>query len=193
MKRIARAVCGLFCALLLSLQAGGLPPVSAAEGDTADVIISVGRSNEYRYAIDILFRNISFIYSLESIAVNSRTGERYINSGRWLEQGGAPSPSFDVVVVNRSDTPISADTEFSAEDFAGCGADITVKRDRDGVLPAVAADSVMTAFELKTSAVFGLYPELSSYAGEKSIAATVTVDRADGTTTDGYPFRARKK
>ena len=92
-------------ALFLSLQMGFAAP-SSAHGEKIDVLISVGSEREYRYAIDIIFKNISFVYQLESIAVNSKTGERYVNSGKWLEQGGAPSPSFDVLVVNRSDTPI---------------------------------------------------------------------------------------
>ncbi len=182
----------LFFAFLLSLQMS--PAVlSAAQGDRADVLISVGKDKEYRYAIDILFKNVSFVYQLESIAVNSKTGERYVNSGRWLEQGGAPSPSLDVLVVNRSDTPVYSETVFFATDFYLCGADITVENDRDNVLPAVLLEAEKkTAYELRTSAVFGIYPELSTYKGVKSISATVKIDRADGTTTDGYPFRARK-
>lgn len=180
-------------ALFLSLQMGFAAP-SSAHGEKIDVLISVGSEREYRYAIDIIFKNISFVYHLESIAVNSKTGERYVNSGKWLEQGGAPSPSFDVLVVNRSDTPIHSETVFFAADFYLCGADITVKCDSDNVLPAVLLEAEKKiVYELRTSAVFGIYPELSSYEGEKNISATVKIDRADGMATDGYPFRARKK
>ena len=180
-------------ALLLSLRVG-FTVLSAATGDKTDVLISVGKDKEYRYAIDILFKNVSFVYHLESIAVNSKTGERYVNSGRWLEQGGAPSPSFDVLVVNRSDTPICSETAFFAEDFYLCGADITVKCDSDNVIPAVLLEAEKKiVYELRTSAVFGIYPELSSYEGEKNISATVKIDRADGMATDGYPFRARRQ
>ena len=180
-------------ALLLSLRVG-FTVLSAATGDKTDVLISVGKDKEYRYAIDILFKNVSFVYQLESIAVNSKTGERYVNSGRWLEQGGAPSPSFDVLVVNRSDTPICSETAFFAEDFYLCGADITVKNDMDHVLPAVLIEAEKkTVYELKTSAVFGIYPELSSCKGEKRISATVTIDRVGGMATDGNPFKARKQ
>ena len=180
-------------ALFLSLQMG-FTVLSAEHGDKADVLISVGRNTRYRYAVDILFKNVSFVYQLESIAVNARTGERYINSGRWLERGGAPSPSFDVLVINRSDTPIHTEAVFNATDFHLCGADVTVKNGRDNVLPAVLLEAEKkTVYELKTSAVFGIYPELSSCRGAKSISATVKIDRADGTTTDGYPFRARKQ
>ena len=153
-------------ALFLSLQMGFAAP-SSAHGEKIDVLISVGSEREYRYAIDILFKNISFVYHLESIAVNSKTGERYVNSGKWLEQGGAPSPSFDVLVVNRSDTPIHSETVFFAADFYLCGADITVKCDSDNVLPAVLLEAEKKiVYELRTSAVFGIYPELSSYEGE---------------------------
>lgn len=180
-------------ALFLSLQMGFTAP-SSAHGEKIDVLISVGSEREYRYAIDILFKNISFVYHLESIAVNSKTGERYVNSGKWLEQGGAPSPSFDVLVVNRSDTPIHSETVFFAADFYLCGADITVKSDSDNVLPAVLLEAEKKiVYELRTSAVFGIYPELSSYEGKKNISATVKIDRADGMATDGYPFRARKQ
>lgn len=180
-------------ALFLSLQMGFAAP-SSAHGEKIDVLISVGSEREYRYAIDILFKNISFVYQLESIAVNSKTGERYVNSGKWLEQGGAPSPSFDVLVVNRSDTPIHSETVFFAADFYLCGADITVKCDSDNVLPAVLLEAEKKiVYELRTSAVFGIYPELSSYEGKKNISATVKIDRADGMATDGYPFRARKQ
>ena len=180
-------------ALFLSLQMGFTAP-SSAHGEKIDVLISVGSEREYRYAIDIIFKNISFVYHLESIAVNSKTGERYANSGKWLEQGGAPSPSFDVLVVNRSDTPIHSETVFFAADFYLCGADITVKCDSDNVLPAVLLEAEKKiVYELRTSAVFGIYPELSSYEGEKNISATVKIDRADGMATDGYPFRARKQ
>lgn len=180
-------------ALFLSLQMGFAAP-SSAHGEKIDVLISVGKDKEYRYAIDILFKNISFVYHLESIAVNSKTGERYVNSGKWLEQGGAPSPSFDVLVVNRSDTPIHSETVFFAADFYLCGADITVKCDSDNVLPAVLLEAEKKiVYELRTSAVFGIYPELSSYEGEKNISATVKIDRADGMATDGYPFRARRQ
>ena len=180
-------------ALFLSLQMGFAAP-SSAHGEKIDVLISVGSEREYRYAIDILFKNISFVYQLESIAVNSKTGERYVNSGKWLEQGGAPSPSFDVLVVNRSDTPIHSETVFFAADFYLCGADITVKCDSDKVLPAVLLEAEKKiVYELRTSAVFGIYPELSSYEGKKNISATVKIDRADGMATDGYPFRARKQ
>lgn len=180
-------------ALFLSLQMGFTAP-SSAHGEKIDVLISVGSEREYRYAIDILFKNISFVYHLESIAVNSKTGERYVNSGKWLEQGGAPSPSFDVLVVNRSDTPIHSETVFFAADFYLCGADITVKCDSDNVLPAVLLEAEKKiVYELRTSAVFGIYPELSSYEGKKNISATVKIDRADGMATDGYPFRARKQ
>lgn len=180
-------------ALFLSLQMGFAAP-SSAHGEKIDVLISVGSEREYRYAIDILFKNISFVYHLESIAVNSKTGERYVNSGKWLEQGGAPSPSFDVLVVNRSDTPIHSETVFFAADFYLCGADITVKCDSDNVLPAVLLEAEKKiVYELRTSAVFGIYPELSSYEGKKNISATVKIDRADGMATDGYPFRARKQ
>ena len=180
-------------ALFLSLQMGFAAP-SSAHGEKIDVLISVGSEREYRYAIDILFKNISFVYHLESIAVNSKTGERYVNSGRWLEQGGAPSPSFDVLVVNRSDTPIHSETVFFAADFYLCGADITVKCDSDNVLPAVLLEAEKKiVYELRTSAVFGIYPELYSYEGKKNISATVKIDRADGMATDGYPFRARKQ
>lgn len=180
-------------ALFLSLQMGFAAP-SSAHGEKIDVLISVGSEREYRYAIDILFKNISFVYHLESIAVNSKTGERYVNSGKWLEQGGAPSPSFDVLVVNRSDTPIHSETVFFAADFYLCGADITVKCDSDNVLPAVLLEAEKKiVYELRTSAVFGIYPELSSYEGEKNISATVKIERADGMATDGYPFRARKQ
>lgn len=180
-------------ALFLSLQMGFAAP-SSAHGEKIDVLISVGSEREYRYAIDIIFKNISFVYHLESIAVNSKTGERYVNSGRWLEQGGAPSPSFDVLVVNRSDTPIHSETVFFAADFYLCGADITVKCDSDNVLPAVLLEAEKKiVYELRTSAVFGIYPELSSYEGKKNISATVKIDRADGMATDGYPFRARKQ
>lgn len=180
-------------ALFLSLQMGFAAP-SSAHGEKIDVLISVGSEREYRYAIDILFKNISFVYQLESIAVNSKTGERYVNSGKWLEQGGAPSPSFDVLVVNRSDTPIHSETVFFAADFYLCGADITVKCDSDNVIPAVLLEAEKKiVYELRTSAVFGIYPELSSYEGEKNISATVKIDRADGMATDGYPFRARKQ
>ena len=180
-------------ALFLSLQMGFAAP-SSAHGEKIDVLISVGSEREYRYAIDIIFKNISFVYQLESIAVNSKTGERYINSGKWLEQGGAPSPSFDVLVVNRSDTPIHSETVFFAADFYLCGADITVKCDSDNVLPAVLLEAEKKiVYELRTSAVFGIYPELSSYDGEKNISATVKIDRADGMATDGYPFRALKQ
>lgn len=180
-------------ALFLSLQMGFTAP-SSAHGEKIDVLISVGSEREYRYAIDILFKNISFVYHLESIAVNSKTGERYVNSGKWLEQGGAPSPSFDVLVVNRSDTPIHSETVFFAADFYLCGADITVKCDSDNVLPAVLLEAEKKIiYELRTSAVFGIYPELSSYEGKKNISATVKIDRADGMATDGYPFRARKQ
>ena len=194
MKKAAYAVCCFILALLFSLQVRQSFPVLAASEDKTDVIISVRRENRYSYAIDILFKNISFVYKLESVAVNSETGERYVNSGRWLEQGGASASSFDVDVVNRSDTPIRAETEFFAEDFYGCGAEITVKNNMEDVLPAVSLETAeKTVYELKTSAVFGTYPELSSYKGQKSISATVKIDRADGITTDGYPFRARKK
>ena len=180
-------------ALFLSLQMGFAAP-SSAHGEKIDVLISVGSEREYSYAIDIIFKNISFVYQLESIAVNSKTGERYVNSGKWLEQGGAPSPSFDVLVVNRSDTPIHSETVFFAADFYLCGADITVKCDSDNVLPAVLLEAEKKiVYELRTSAVFGIYPELSSYEGEKNISATVKIDRANGTTTDGYPFRTRKQ
>ena len=180
-------------ALFLSLQMGFTAP-SSAHGEKIDVLISVGSEREYRYAIDILFKNISFVYHLESIAVNSKTGERYVNSGKWLEQGGAPSPSFDVLVVNRSDTPIHSETVFFAADFYLCGADITVRCDSDNVLPAVLLEAEKKiVYELRTSAVFGIYPELSSYEGKKNISATVKIDRADGMATDGYPFRARKQ
>lgn len=180
-------------ALFLSLQMGFTAP-SSAHGDKIDVLISVGSEREYRYAIDIIFKNIAFVYQLESIAVNSKTGERYVNSGKWLEQGGAPSPSFDVLVVNRSDTPIHSETVFFAADFYLCGADITVKCDSDNVLPAVLLEAEKKiVYELRTSAVFGIYPELSSYEGKKNISATVKIDRADGMATDGYPFRARKQ
>ena len=180
-------------ALFLSLQMGFAAP-SSAHGEKIDVLISVGSEREYRYAIDILFKNISFVYHLESIAVNSKTGERYVNSGKWLEQGGAPSPSFDVLVVNRSDTPIHSETVFFAADFYLCGADITVKNDMDHVLPAVLIEAEKkTVYELKTSAVFGIYPELSSCKGEKRISATVTIDRVGGRATDGNPFKARKQ
>ncbi len=180
-------------ALFLSLQMGFAAP-SSAHGEKIDVLISVGSEREYRYAIDIIFKNISFVYQLESIAVNSKTGERYVNSGKWLEQGGAPSPSFDVLVVNRSDTPIHSETVFFAADFYLCGADITVKCDSDNVIPAVLLEAEKKiVYELRTSAVFGIYPELSSYEGKKNISATVKIDRADGMATDGYPFRARKQ
>ena len=180
-------------ALFLSLQMGFTAP-SSAHGEKIDVLISVGSEREYRYAIDIIFKNISFVYQLESIAVNSKTGERYVYSGKWLEQGGAPSPSFDVLVVNRSDTPIHSETVFFAADFYLCGADITVKCDSDNILPAVLLEAEKKiVYELRTSAVFGIYPELSSYEGEKNISATVKIDRADGMATDGYPFRARKQ
>lgn len=180
-------------ALFLSLQMGFAAP-SSAHGEKIDVLISVGSEREYSYAIDIIFKNISFVYQLESIAVNSKTGERYVNSGKWLEQGGAPSPSFDVLVVNRSDTPIHSETVFFAPDFYLCGADITVKCDSDNVIPAVLLEAEKKiVYELRTSAVFGIYPELSSYEGEKNISATVKIDRADGMATDGYPFRARKQ
>ena len=180
-------------ALFLSLQMGFAAP-SSAHGEKIDVLISVGSEREYRYAIDIIFKNTSFVYHLESIAVNSKTGERYVNSGKWLEQGGAPSPSFDVLVVNRSDTPIHSETVFFAADFYLCGADITVKCDSDNVLPAVLLEAEKKiVYELRTSAVFGIYPELSSYEGKKNISATVKIDRADGMATDGYPFRARKQ
>jgi hypothetical protein len=180
-------------ALFLSLQMGFAAP-SSAHGEKIDVLISVGSEREYRYAIDIIFKNISFVYQLESIAVNSKTGERYVNSGKWLEQGGAPSPSFDVLVVNRSDTPIHSETVFFAADFYLCGADITVKCDSDNVLPAVLLEAEKKiVYELRTSAVFGIYPELSSYEGEKNISAMVKIDRADGMATDGYPFRARRQ
>lgn len=180
-------------ALFLSLQMGFAAP-SSAHGEKIDVLISVGSEREYRYAIDIIFKNISFVYQLESIAVNSKTGERYVNSGKWLEQGGAPSPSFDVLVVNRADTPIHSETVFFAADFYLCGADITVKCDSDNVIPAVLLEAEKKiVYELRTSAVFGIYPELSSYEGEKNISATVKIDRADGMATDGYPFRARKQ
>ncbi len=180
-------------ALFLSLQMG-FAALSSAHGEKIDVLISVGSEREYRYAIDIIFKNISFVYQLESIAVNSKTGERYVNSGKWLEQGGAPSPSFDVLVVNRSDTPIHSETVFFAADFYLCGADITVKCDSDNVLPAVLLEAEKKiVYELRTSAVFGIYPELSSYDGEKNISATVKIDRADGMATDGYPFRARRQ
>ena len=172
----------------------GFAAPSSAHGEKIDVLISVGSEREYSYAIDIIFKNISFVYQLESIAVNSKTGERYVNSGKWLEQGGAPSPSFDVLVVNRSDTPIHSETVFFAVDFYLCGADITVKCDSDNVLPAVLLEAEKkTVYELRTSAVFGIYPELSSYEGEKNISATVKIDRADGMATDGYPFRARRQ
>ena len=180
-------------ALFLSLQMGFAAP-SSAHGEKIDVLISVWSEREYRSAIDIIFKNISFVYQLESIAVNSKTGERYVNSGKWLEQGGAPSPSFDVLVVNRSDTPIHSETVFFAADFYLCGADITVKCDSDNVLPAVLLEAEKKiVYELRTSAVFGTYPELSSYEGKKNISATVKIDRADGMATDGYPFRARKQ
>lgn len=180
-------------ALFLSLQMGFAAP-SSAHGEKIDVLISVGSEREYRYAIDIIFKNISFVYQLESIAVNSKTGERYVNSGKWLEQGGAPSPSFDVLVVNRSDTPIHSETVFFAADFYLCGADITVKCDSANVLPAVLLEAEKKiVYELRTSAVFGIYPELSSYEGEKNISATVKIDRAYGMATDGYPFRARRQ
>lgn len=180
-------------ALFLSLRVG-VTALTTAHGDKTDVLISVEKDKEYRYAIDILFKNVSFVYQLESIAVNSKTGEQYVNSGRWLEQGGAPSPSFDVLVVNRSDTPIHTATKFYAEDFYLCGADITVKCDSDNVIPAVLLEAEKKiVYELRTSAVFGIYPELSSYEGEKNISATVKIDRADGMATDGYPFRARRQ
>ena len=180
-------------ALFLSLQMGFAAP-SSAHGEKIDVLISVGSEREYSYAIDIIFKNISFVYQLESIAVNSKTGERYVNSGKWLEQGGAPSTSFDVLVVNRSETPIHSETVFFAADFYLCGADITVKCDSDNVIPAVLLEAEKKiVYELRTSAVFGIYPELSSYEGEKNISATVKIDRADGMATDGYPFSARKQ
>ena len=202
MKKVACTLCSLVFALFLSLQMGfsslaltlAFVPVSAADGDTTDVIINITRENEYQYAVDILFKNISFIYQLESIAVNSKTGERYVNSGKWLEQGGAPAPSFDVVVVNRSDTPICSETSFLAADFHQCGAGITVKTDGESILPAVLLeDEKKIVYEQKTSAVFGLYPDLSSYKGAKNISATVKIDRAAGTTTEGYPFGWRKQ
>ena len=194
MKKAAYAVCCFILALLFSLQVRQSFPVLAASEDKTDVIISVRRENRYSYAIDILFKNISFVYKLESVAVNSETGERYVNSGRWLEQGGAPAPSFDVLVVNRSDTPICAKTEFFTADFHRCGADVTVKTNGDNFLPAVLLEGgEKTVYELKASAVFGIYPELSLLQGAKSISALVTVDRADGMTTAGYPFRAHDR
>ncbi len=194
MKKAAYSVCCFVLALLFFLQVNLSFPVLAASENKTDVIISVRRENGYSYAIDILFKNISFVYKLESVAVNSETGERYVNSGKWLEQGGAPASSFDVEVVNRSDTPIRAETEFFTADFHRCGVEITVKTDGEEILPAVLLKSERkTVYELKTSAVFGIYPELSSYKGQKSISATVKIDRADGITTDGYPFKAREK
>ena len=189
-------VCFIYClafALFFSLQAG-LMTVSAAQDDKVDVYISVGREVGYKYATDIIFKNISFVYQLESIAVNSKTGEQYVNSGRWTEHGGAPSPSFDVVVINRSDTPIYSETVFFAADFDKCGAGITAGADGEKILPAVLLEAgKTTVYERKTRAVFGVYPELSSYKGEKHISATVKIDRADGVTTEGYPFVSRKK
>ena len=117
-----------------------------------------------------------------------------MNSGRWTEHGGAPSPSFDVVVINRSDTPIYSETVFFAADFDKCGAGITAGADGEKILPAVLLEAgKTTVYERKTRAVFGVYPELSSYKGEKHISATVKIDRADGVTTEGYPFVSRKK
>ena len=99
-----------------------------------------------------------------------------------------------MLVVNRSDTPIHSETVFFAADFYLCGADITVKCDSDNVIPAVLLEAEKKiVYELRTSAVFGIYPELSSYEGEKNISATVKIDRADGMATDGYPFRARRQ
>lgn len=89
---------------------------------------------------------------------------------------------------------IHSETVFFAADFYLCGADITVKCDSDNVIPAVLLEAEKKiVYELRTSAVFGIYPELSSYEGEKNISATVKIDRADGMATDGYPFRARKQ
>ena len=69
-----------------------------------------------------------------------------------------------------------------------------MKCDSDNVIPAVLLEAEKKiVYELRTSAVFGIYPELSSYEGEKNISATVKIDRADGVTTEGYPFVSRKK
>ena len=191
-KRYVALLYSLILAFLLFSLSAVLAAKVQAEEDGADVVISIRREKNYRYAVDVLFRNVVLVYRLESIAVNTETGKTYVNSGRWLESGGAVCPSFEVTVANHSDTPIRTATEFFAAEFVRCGADIVAHGNGETVLPPVALpDGQQQICENRASAVFGMYPALDSYAGEKHITATVRIDRADGTATDGSPFRAR--
>ena len=146
-------------------------------------------THRYSYSVDILFKNTTYEYKMLSLAENTETGERYVNSGIWLEQTGAESEGFRVSVLNRSDTPIHANIMFDTEAFAQCGSDVTYRSEGDATLPAVLIlDGTTKAYEYSELAVFGLYPELEKMEGQKYISATVYIMASGGVRSNGEPF-----
>lgn len=163
-----------------------------ASGNTGqDIYITIHKTyaEQYAYSVDILFRNTAYTYKILSIAENTETGERYINSGVWLEETGAETDGFLVSVLNRSDIPVRVDTVFDAGDFSDCGADIAYRAEGESILPAVLiTDDGATPFGCSTLAKFGLYPEITGYSGEKHISATVCIRADSGKRSNGKPF-----
>ena len=177
--------------VLIAVFALSFPLTLSAEESGQDIWITVKETytHRYSYSVDILFKNTTYEYKMLSLAENTETGERYVNSGVWLEQTGAESEGFRVSVLNRSDTPIHANIMFDTEAFAQCGSDVTYRSEGDATLPAVLIlDGTTKAYEYSELAVFGLYPELEKMEGQKYISATVYIMASGGVRSNGEPF-----
>lgn len=178
-------------AVLISVFVLSLPLTLTAEESGQDIFITVRETytERYSYSVDILFKNVTYEYKMLSLAENTETGERYVNSGIWLEQTGAESDSFRVSVLNRADTPIDTDILFDAADFSECGSKITYRSMGDGTLPAVLTlNGTIRVYEHSVLAVFGLYPELEKAEGQKHIYATVYIKASSGMRSNGELF-----
>lgn len=177
--------------IILAIFVLSFPLTLSAKESGQDVYITIKETYTeiYSYSVDILFKNTAYNYKMLSIAENTETGERYVNSGVWLEQTGAETEGFLVSVLNRSDVPIRADTEFNVKEIVDCGAAVTYRSEGDTTLPAVLIrDGFTEAYECSKLAVFGLYPELDRYEGEKHVYATVYITAASGRRSNGEMF-----
>ena len=145
-------------------------------------------TDEYRYAIDVVYSNMMLTYQITSWLIDDATGEITVEDGRWLI-ARHPLDTVALTVENKADTPVSLQAMLFDEDFDECGTKVRSIFDTNS-LDAVRRDAgnkPVVASALMRLAVEG-EPIYEQYMGKKHLGVTVRILPVSGVATSGRDF-----